>query len=394
MRTPLAWKNLKHEKTRTIVGMCGVAFAVVLMLMQIGFYMAARQTATLIYSQLDFDVAIRSQNYQHLSNPGQIRTQILSRLPGVPGVAKVKPFLIGFALWNPTTEQPEGELDPSPIYEPADDRSPRNMLMMGGQTDDSVFKLPAIRDYIELLREPDTVFIDTMSRAHFGVAKAGLTTELGRKRVRIVREYTLGTGFAADGDVVVSDTTFYQRNMMLRPGRMSMGLIVAEPNTDLNKLADDVSELLEGESVDVLTRQEVEEMERTYWVVKTSVGTIFSFGAVVAFVVGISIVYQVLSSDVLARLGEFSTMKAMGYTDRYLSWVVLQQAVILAVLGYIPGLIVSWTLYFFVGWATGIPMAYDPVVAFAVFMLAVLMCIFSGLLSLQKLRKADPASLF
>src|SRR5207237_1336513 len=131
-----------------------------------------------------------------------------------------------------------------------------------------------------------------------------------------------------------------------------------------------------------------------HWERNTSVGTIFGLGVGVALVVGTVFVYQVISSDITNHFAEYATLKAMGYADGYLSSLVLQQAVILALAGYLPGLLVSLALYEFASAMAYIPIDMTARRAVLVFVLAVLMCALAGFLSLRKVRRADPADLF
>jgi putative ABC transport system permease protein len=138
----------------------------------------------------------------------------------------------------------------------------------------------------------------------------------------------------------------------------------------------------------------MEAREQDHWARQTSIGIIFSLGVLVAFTVGIVFVYQVISSDIANHLPEYATLKAMGYSNSYLSGVVLQQAVILSLLGYVPALAISLLLYGLTTRFAHVPIEMNPERALFVFVLAVAMCALSGLFSLQKIRAADPADLF
>jgi putative ABC transport system permease protein len=127
---------------------------------------------------------------------------------------------------------------------------------------------------------------------------------------------------------------------------------------------------------------------------RTSFGLIFKMGIGVALVVGTAIVYQVLSSDVGNLLPEYATLKAMGYANRHLAGVIVKQALILSVLGFVPGYLCSWGLYVVTSRGTRIPMAMTIWDVGLVFGLAVFMCTLSGLGAAWKVFRADPASLF
>ena len=117
---------------------------------------------------------------------------------------------------------------------------------------------------------------------------------------------------------------------------------------------------LTNSDVEILTRQQALDREEHRWVHETPLGQIFTLGVWVALFVGVAIVYQVLSTDIANMMGEYATLKAMGYGAKYLTKVVLMQAVLLAVVGYIPSIIVSWGLYRLVEKAFWHANEYDP----------------------------------
>lgn len=143
-----------------------------------------------------------------------------------------------------------------------------------------------------------------------------------------------------------------------------------------------------------MTHEEFAELERYYWATGTAIGFIFGLGTAMGFVVGIVVVYQILYTDVSDHLAEYATLKAIGYRDRYLLLVVLQEAMILAVLGFIPGYLVSEGLYALTRLATRLPIAMTLNRAVTVLVLTVVMCFVAGAISVRRLQAADPADIF
>jgi putative ABC transport system permease protein len=212
----------------------------------------------------------------------------------------------------------------------------------------------------------------------------------------IVGQFELGTGFGSDGLVIASEAT-YTRSFGPPSGQTaSLGLVKladgASPG-DAEQMADRLNERLPVD-VRAVARGELLERERQHWVEDTSLGKIFVMGVVLAFVVGIVFVYQVMASDIGNRLGEFATLKAIGYGDGYVNKVVLQQALLLAVAGFVPGLVAAVGLYAITRHFARLPLAMTWEVAGLVLGLVVVMCAASGLLALRKVRAADPADLF
>jgi putative ABC transport system permease protein len=174
---------------------------------------------------------------------------------------------------------------------------------------------------------------------------------------------------------------------------MTMGLIRLEPGTDPDAAKARMLPLVPADT-QIMTRRELLNYEERHWVVKTSVGIIFGLGVAVALIVGLAIVYQVLSSDIANRIPEYATLMAMGYGRRYISGVVIQQALMMALAGFIPGWIISFALFNIAAAGAHLPMKMTPGLTVAVLILNIAMCTVSGLLSLRKVNTADPAYLF
>lgn len=143
----------------------------------------------------------------------------------------------------------------------------------------------------------------------------------------------------------------------------------------------------------VLTREELVQRELQYQATEVN-GVVLKFGTIVGFIVGVIIIYQVLYTDISEHLSEYATLKAMGYADRALLLVVLQEGVILGVLGFIPGFIASVGIYQLLVMLTRIPLVMQTSVAIQVFILTIMMCSISGAIATNKLRSADPADVF
>lgn len=384
MRTPLAWRNLLHEQTRTLVAVAGVGFAVLLIFVQIGFLIAVRNTATLVYDALDFDLALASSEYLDILRPGSLPRARLAIARGWPGVQSVRPLSIGIHAWR----NPE---DPR--------RGRRNLLVLGIDPEESPFRHDDLSpDCVAVLGQPNAVLFDRKSRPEFGThIVAGETeTDLALIKVRVMGRYSLGSGFGADGMVVTSERTFARVFGPSASGHVNLGLIRLTDDVtpaEAASLAAQVRPRLPADTR-LFTRTELENLERWTWVWQRSLGKIFFMGVALAFIVGVVFVYQVIASDIGNRLGEFATLKAMGYSDGYLSRVVVQQAVLLALLGFAPGWLIAGGLYTLMRRKVNLPVEMSWELAAGVLAAAVAMCCVSALMALRKVRAADPADLF
>jgi putative ABC transport system permease protein len=386
MRTPLAWLNLAHNRTRTVLAVAGVVFAVVLIFMQQGFLGSAETSAARVYEMLDFDVLIRSKRYLHMVDARTFPRRRLHQAASVAGVAEASPFYLGSDYWTSPNKK---------------DPKKRVILVLGVDPARARFTIGELQEKVGLLKVPEFVLIDRLSRRDFGPHNGhrfsdqdiDVETQLGQARVRIAGHFPLGVGFVADGAVVLSDEGFCRACPYQDIDEVNLGLLRLEPGASAEAVVKALREAL-PDDIDVLTRDDAMKAEVAHWVEDTSIGVIFRLGVIVAVVVGAAIVYQVLSSDVANHLPEYATLKAIGYSGNYLAGVVLQQAVLLALLGFLPGMFIAWGLYAVTHWLASVPIGMTWQRVAAVLGLSIGMCTISGLGALRKVRTADPADLF
>jgi putative ABC transport system permease protein len=378
MKTPLAWRNLLHERARAGVAVAGVAFAVILVLMQLGFFFAVERTATLIFDRLNFDLAVLSRDYLHLGKASHIPIERMYQAQAVPGVKSAAPFWVGFSLW---------------LNQDPKNRQRRSMMLLAFRPEDRVFNLPELDAQRDRLKEVRTVSVDQRSRKEFGPHAPGMSVEIGATTVRVIGEYSMGTGFSADGGAVCSDATFRELVPFIPANHLTIALVTLEDGAKAEDVKAKMAAILPRDS-QVMTRDELNAYEERHWVVKTSVGIIFGLGVGVAMIVGLAIVYQVLSSDIANRMPEYATLMAMGYGRRYVNGVVLRQALIMSLAGFVPGWLIARGLYKVAEIQGNLPMEMTWKLTAAVLLLNVAMCVTSGILSLRKVNSADPADLF
>ncbi len=356
--------------------------------MQLGFQEALFDSSVRYHSNLDYDVAMISPKTDFIVQPENFPRRRLVQALGVPGVESVSAVYLGQGRWR----------------NPAQPTETRGIFVVGFDPSDSVLDLPGVANNADKLRMPDVLLYDRDSRPEFGPIPAlyqqavsqgreGVETEIANRSVKVVGLFQLGTSFGIDASVVTSDLNFRRIFPSREAGQINLGLIRLEPGVDPGDARDRIAASI-PEDVEVLTRAGFIQREVDYWSSATPIGYIFSFGVLIGLTVGGIIVYQILFADVSDHLQEYATLKAMGYTNGFLFKVVLQEAVILAVLGFLPGLGVSLLLFEMAGEATRLPLEMDLSLGLFVLGLTVVMCAVSGSIALRKIRSADPAEIF
>jgi putative ABC transport system permease protein len=203
-----------------------------------------------------------------------------------------------------------------------------------------------------------------------------------------------GGGFGGDGYIMVSDQTF----ITLFPARSSAApdhiLLKVKPGADPDVVAARLRNLISDKSLRIRSTTKAANDELKYQQTKRPTGIIFGFGVIIGILVGIVIVYQVLSTDVADHLSEYATFKAMGYPQSFFLGIVIEEALILAVLGFIPGFIVASGLLVGMKKATNLPLAMTVDMGIMVFIGTLVACAISGAIATRRLASADPADLF
>jgi putative ABC transport system permease protein len=458
LAVPLAWLQLTYEKSRLLVAIAGITFAVVLMFLQLGFRDALFNSAIRLQSNLVGDLVIISPQSTNLVGMRNFSQRRLYQALGMKEVASVNPLYIGIGAWK-IKEDPAGQT--------------RNILVLGANPDANVFKMPGAIANIDRVKTEDVILFDRASRAEFGpivdecgtlalktsfsddafTCKNLVNREVANRKLRVGGLFELGASFAADGAAITSDTNFLRIFDNRRSGLINVGLINLRPdispfeamrnfilsqpsNTvilpreklppdgkrirnlyqdhisadgkiaheeDKNKVVISKSDLTTDDlkktqdaAIDdtrIMTIEGYIEFEKGYWQKSTAIGFIFTLGTVMGFIVGIVIVYQILYTDVSDHIAEYATLKAMGYGNLFLAQIVIQEAFVLSILGFIPGLGISFGLYNLTKNATLLPLyIWDK--AIPVMILTMFMCVISGALSLRKVQSADPAEIF
>lgn len=378
---PLAWAQLSHQKVRFTVAMGGIAFANVLIFMQLGFRALFTEGATLVADHLRGDLFLVSPKADYLGagNFDRIR---LYQAATVAGVASVTPVYIDYGSWSYSK-----------------DFTTFGAQVIAFNPNRMVFNLPEVNQQLQKLTLPNALLVDRLSKpTDFGpvaqqfAQQGGVKALINNRRVTVVGLFSLGSSFfRSDGNIITSEASYrglFGDNAL---EQVSVGILILEPGANLNAVRAGIKANTPG--VEVLTHRELVAKELGFQQ-ENPAGIIFAFGAVIGFIVGVVLVYQVLYADVSDHLPEYATLKAMGYSDLSLLGVIFQEAMILAVLGFIPGYIASFGMYSLLASLTRLELVMRLDISITVFLLTLVMCTISAAIASNKLRSADPADVF
>ena len=370
----LALRLLTHERRRLLACVGGISFALILMLLQVGFRSALLDSAVELLRQLDADIVVMNKEKDpFLSRNPMARERVYQAL-SVSGVAESIPVWLGLRSWrNHETN----------TFHP--------IRVIGTDPDRPSFLMEGFEENRESLKKPDHGLIDSRSRSSYGDLDPE-PAQIGIRQVEIAGQVDLGTDFEADGTLLVSEETFF-RLVGDSPTLVELALVKLETGADPDKVASALQQALPTDVI-ALTKQRLLERDLAYWETGTPISVILLVGVALGMLVGVIICYQVLYTEVLDHLPEFATLKAMGYSNRFLESVVLGEAVILSLLAVIPALVFSSAMLALLGWMSGLSTGLDMSQMIQISLFSLGMCCFSAILALGKIRRLDPAELF
>ena len=386
---PLAWLQLIHQRVRFIVTLIGISLVVALLFIQLGFQDALFNSAVRVHESLRGDLFMVSAQYKALTAQQVFPRSRLYQTLAADEVQGVSPLYIQFGKLK--------SIETGQKY---------SIFIFGIDLSELPFNFPELQQNLSALTSPHQALYDRYSRPEFGpiveqLEKNGAVTvevstfnEIVRaRRYDISGLFGLGTSFGIDGSMVVNASSFLHTFQTNDPNEIGIGTIRLSPGADVVRLQALLVDSL-PKDVQILTRSEFIDLEKSYWDLRTPVGFTFKVMVAFGFLVGTGVAYQVLYTNISSHLLEYATLKAVGFRNRYLLHTVFQQAVILALLGFVPGLLMGIGIYSVARDATNLPIVMTLDKGYTVLISVVAMCSFSGVLAIQKLRSADPADIF
>jgi putative ABC transport system permease protein len=370
---PLARRNLFHDKVRLTVTLTGIVFAVVLIVVELGLFVGFTTTTSNLIDNSGADLWVASKNVPYIEQGVPFSERKLYQVRAVPGVAEAQKFLTRWTQWK----QPNGH---------------QESVQIVGFNPDSTLGRPwnLVEGRVEDLKAPDAVIVDEVYQQKLGVTRLGEVFEVGGHRARVVG-FTRGLRAFTTSPYVFTTFKRAQDYTALPEDQTTYILVKAGPGADLAQIRHDI--LGEVRSVEVFTGPQFSRMTQVYWMFTTGAGVAVLLAALLGLVVGFVVVAQTIYATTVDHLKEFGTLKAMGAPNSYVYRVIIKQAAISAVIGYVLGMIVSM----FVVHASqkgGAAILLPLPMAVGMFFLTLLMCIGAALVSINKVTRLDPAMVF
>ena len=381
-RLPIGWLQLAHHRGRMVAAVAGIAFANMLVFVQLGIASAMNGVVRTSYSTFRADIVISPLNANTLTDGATLARRVVYQAIAQPGVAAAAPLYIGQVAW----ERPK--------------RPAASLIVYALPPEARRFAGPAVARQLDAVSASMRAILDALTRdidpawAAHASPDTPLDFEVDGRAISAIGSYSMGAGFGWDGSLVVSDQTFMKLVQQRSPGTPSHVLVDLAPGVDGAAVITQLRASLSNEPVKVRTFTQAIEDNVDFQTTEVPMGSIVGAGVLLGLFVGVVIVYQVLATDVAAHLRDYATFKAIGYSHPFVLGIVFEEALILAVLGFLPGLATASAIYAVLAHATDLPFSMETRRSLWVFAGTLLACALSGAVAARRLRAIDPADLF
>jgi putative ABC transport system permease protein len=373
MTFTLAFRNLFHDRIRLAVTMVGILFSIVLVAVQLGLYLGARNIIVAMIERANADLWIMAYGTKNFEEAQPIGLRDKFAALSTPGVAKATPLVVSFMDWR----KPKG--------------GSTLVIVIGTDGQDwGLVPWNVVEGDVSGLGARDAVMVDKTYLADLGLTGAGDTAQIGASRVRIagltdgIRSFTVSP--------YVFTTLNRARQLLEMPAdTASYVLVKLQPGANIETVRNELrSKVPDNE---VLTKAEFRDRSLNHWLFATGAGVALIGGAILGLVVGTVIVAQTLYSSTKDHINEFATLRALGSSGGYIHKVILAQAALSAVLGYALGMVIALTVVY-LSEATPLPIVMTPGLATLLLCLTIAMCAISALSAIGKVMRIDPAVVF
>ncbi len=370
---PLARRNLLHDKVRLTVTLTGIVFAVVLIVVELGLFVGFTSTTSGLVDHSGADLWVTSKHVPYVELGVPFSERKLYQVRAVPRVQEAQKLITRWTQWKRADGREES-------------------VQIVGIDPDSHLLRPwnLVEGSVEDLKRPDAIIMDEIYKEKLGATRVGELFEIRGHRARIVG-FTRGIRSFTTSPYVFTTFKNAQNYAGVDANQTIFILVKTAPGADVNQVRRAILDNVKD--VEVFTSHDFSRATQIYWMFTTGAGVAVLLAAALGLIVGFVVVAQTIYATTMDHLKEFGTLKAMGAANSYVYKVIIQQAAISAVIGYVLGMIVSGFVVrasqhggaaILLPWQMGVGM----------FFLTLAMCVGAALVSISKVTRIDPAMVF
>ncbi len=370
----LASRNLFHDRVRLIATVIGIVFSIILVTVQIGLFLSFERMVTTMIDHADADLWIVPRGTKCFEDPSLLDERERFRALSIEGVTAATPLVIGFAEWR----LPEGGATP--------------VFVVGSNPDK-----PGLRPWnviaggLDQLSTKDAVAVDKSYFERLGVSELGDIAEIRQRKARVA---AITEGIRSFTTTPYVFTSFDQARTYIgvATNKATYFLVRIAPGYDAESVRDRIADNIKDDA-EVLTTEEFRVRSRAFWLFGTGAGAALFAGALLGIIVGTVIVAQTLYSSTKDHLNEFATLRAIGSSSAYIIKVILWQALLSAVVGFLIAAGIGLIIVYLTA-NTALPVIMTPGLMVGLLVLTVVMCAVSAISAILEVMRIDPAMVF
>jgi putative ABC transport system permease protein len=365
----LASRNLLQDRLRFVATLIGIVFSVVLVMVQMGLYLGFGRMVTTMIDHAPADLWIVSRGTKSFEDLSLLDTRIGDRVRTLAGVAAVVPVVIGFSAW----QLPGGGMTPIFVV--------GSNIAAGG-----IAPWDIVNGSVQSLSAAGHVAVDRTYFGRLDVAGIGAKTEI-RGLPAQVAAVTDGIRSFTTTPYVFADLNSARSYIGLPASSASHLLVRLKPGADIGQVQSAIQAAVPN--VEALTPAQFRTRSRSFWLFGTGAGAALFAGALLGVIVGTVIVAQTLYSSTKDHLYEFATLRAIGCSKGYIYTVIVLQALISAVLGFVIAAVIGFAIVAATA-KTSLPIVITPSLLAALFLLTVAMCVGSAMVAISRVVRLEP----
>ena len=369
----LASRNLFHDRLRFVATMVGIVFSVVLVMVQMGLYLGFGDMVTKMIDHADADLWVMRDGTKCFEDPSLIDARKQDAYKAIDGVASAEPLVIGFSDWH----MANGAITP--------------VFIVGSNLEG-----PGLRPWdlsagsVDTLKSEEGVIVDKTYYDRLGINGLGAKAEIRGQPVQVTG-LTDGVRSFTTTPYVFVDMSRARTYVGIPKTYANYFLIKLKPGADAKKIESEIK--AQSPKYEVMTTAEFSERSRQFWLFGTGAGAALFAGAILGVIVGTVIVAQTLYSSTKDHIEEFATLRAIGSSNRYIYKVIMYQALLNAVIGFVLAAIIGYAVVLFTR-SGSLPVVITPWLMGAIFLLTVVMCVASAFTAILRVVRIDPVVVF
>jgi putative ABC transport system permease protein len=318
-----AGKMLAHDGPKSLAGIGGVGCAVCLVLIQIGLYFGSRNSMSMVIDRSTADLWVVAPGVTNFDDAQFLPESVLYQVRSVPGVDRAEPFVVAYANWQLPTG---GRQTIQMLGFDLEGELLRPWNLMAGQTED--------------LRYDRSVFVDAGDRGKLHISALRDEAEIFTLRRQCMRAQVRGLTSQVKAfhtnPVIMGSSTNVLAYRQASEGQFTYVLVRTTPGWDRQQVAQAIQQAVS--LTEVHTREDFSRMTRLHWTQKTGIGIALLATAFIGAIIGFGTVAVLIYVATMDYLREYATLKAVGAPNRRVVALVVVQAVVTGLCGYLLGL--------------------------------------------------------